>query len=1212
MRIKKLQLIGFKSSMERTVLELPPGITGVVGPNGCGKSNIVDAIRWTLGEQSAKNLRGDTMGDVIFAGNERYGPLGYAEASLTLDNEEPLPAVTEERLEAGLAGDPEQPGEDQGPSILEIIGDAPEIEVTRRLHRSGESEYLINGRPCRLRDIKELFLGTGVGSKAYSIIEQGRVGQIVGAKPEDLRLFIEEAAGTTLYRSRKLAAERKIERTRNNLLRVGDIIAELERQARSLKRQVSGAVRYKQLREEEQALDRRLSGERARRLADRVERLQRELEAAGLRETGFRQGISERERSRDEARRSQTEAESRGEQARKTHYETKASFGRIEEERRYLGTRVEELSVSLAELGRELSELDRKLEEAAAEQEVSAEASLELVRELEEVSTAKQRAQEELGRFGSELAAAELETEEFKGTAVDLLADTAALQNERAGLDSQMAALGARRERFDGEAGELGSLVTRLIEEAEVANLHLGELGQALSTTSGDKEGVATRVGEVLEARSDAVRCAEEAKASLAALKSRYQSLSDLHESFAGYTDGVRAFMSNGGRERTGATAVVAEIIDIEPGYERAVAAVLEDRLQHVVVPDADAGAAGATYLRETGTGRASFIPAAPRAAVAGSVPEGYSLLSEHVEVREGYQQVVETLFADIVVVDSLEQATEQWKRNGFRATFVTCDGDVVEPAGIITGGSGTPMDEGLLSRKAELRQLGADIHEARRLDEASAEQLSELDGTADKASRELEGLDRRLHELTVERVGAEGNLELAKRSLAGAEERAGSVSEELAGLERDRTDLELRIAETDRRLSELRERQAGVDAERGRLESRITERRDGQARAAGQLEGLRVREAELRQAREAAELRRRSADTNLEDLRGRHAMIGARMERDEPEAAKARARLDDPELDLEFLGERAARAEAEFEQAEAEIKTFRDAARQQEESIAGLAKQLEDAREKRSAVELSRKESELEREALDQGVRERLGMGVTDLLADEPLAGQDEDTELLAQQLDKVRERRHRLGTVNVGAVAELEELESRLAELTGQRDDLDRSIESLRNTIGRLNRLSRTRFKETFESVNAIFKRTFPKLFNGGTASLALSDEENMHESGVEIFAQPPGKRLTNLNLLSGGEKALTAVSLIFSLFLHKPSPFCVLDEVDAPLDDANIGRFANIVGEMAARSQFIIITHNKRTMECCDRLYGVTMNEPGISKIVSVDLERAAANV
>lgn len=1219
MRIKKLQLVGFKSSMERTVLDLPAGITGVVGPNGCGKSNIVDAIRWALGEQSAQHLRGVIMEDVIFKGTERYGPLSYAEAILTLDNEEPLPAVAEERLNPGQGkAEPRgqaSDGHEQGPeadepSILEIIGDAPEIEITRRLHRSGESEYLINGRVCRLRDIKELFLGTGVGSKAYSIIEQGRVGQIVGAKPEDLRLFIEEAAGTTLYRSRKLAAERKIERTRNNLLRVGDIVTELERQARSLKRQVSGAVRYKELKEEEQTLDRRMSGERARRLADKTESLGHELGTARGFEGELRQGIDERERTRDQARQTQAEAEARGEQARKVHYETKASFGRVDEERRHLTSRVDELSGSLAELGQEMAGLDGRLEQAETEQGVAVKVSTDSAQELAEVSAAKERVEQELTRTAAELVTAETQAEELKTSVVELLADAAALENERGGLDAQLANLHARGERFDGEAKEIESLVERLVTESESANGRLAELAAELNSASGDKDSVGRRVGEVLEARSEAARSAVEAKESLGVLKSRYQSLSELHASFEGYTDGVRAFMSNGGRQRTGATAVVADIIDIEVGYERAVAAVLEDRLQHVVVPDADAGAAGAAYLRETGTGRASFIPSAPRPAKGGSVPDGYSLLSEHVEAREGYQAVVEALLADVVVAESLKQATAQWKRNGFRATFVTCDGDVIEPAGIITGGSGTPMDEGLLARKAELQGLSTDIHEARRLEQLSSDKLSALDGKAGKASRELENLDRRLHELTVARVGAEGELELAKRSLSGAEERAGAVTEELAGLERDRSELAVRIEEADRRLAGLGQKQAAVERGRREVEARLLASRSARERTAAELEALRVREAELRQAREAAELRKRSANNGLDELRGRRATLVTRTERDDAEAAKARARLESPELDIELLGQRAGRAETEFGQAESEVKAARESGRESEAAIAGMGRSLEDAREKRSGIELSLKETELERGVLDEGVRERLGVGVGDLLSAGLVTA--EDLEALSAELDRVRERLRRLGTVNVGAIAELEDIEGRLAELTGQRDDLERSINALRSTIARLNRLSRTRFKETFESVNAIFKKTFPKLFSGGTASLTLSDEENLLESGVEIFAQPPGKRVDNLSALSGGEQALTAVSLIFSLFIHKPSPFCVLDEVDAPLDDANIGRFANMVGEMAARSQFIIITHNKRTMECCDRLYGVTMNEPGVSKIVSVDIERAAASV
>ncbi len=1194
MRIKRLELTGFKSCMDRTVLEFPEGITGIVGPNGCGKSNIVDALRWVLGEQSAKQLRGAAMEDVIFAGNQRHGPLGAAEVSIILDNNE----ASDNRA-----------ADDEDSEVIRALRQASELQVTRRLYRSGEAEYLINSRPCRLRDITELFLGTGVGTKAYSMIEQGRVGQVVNAKPDELRLFIEEAAGTTLYRSRKLAAERKIERTRDNLLRVTDIVRELERQSRSLTRQARGAVRFQELKAEEELLDRTVSAGRLSGIDGEIDRLRLVLADVSGRELAARLKQEAAAVRRDTVRDERRGLESKAEQSRSAVYQARNALSELERERRFAESKVEELGSALSEAHAEVSELAEKYSKCVTEaSEVDAELA-SMVRRVSSSSDERVRLERKAEELETKYLEWTRESDSVKTELIQNLAEQASLKNQKAGLKRRLDTLGAKAERFQQETEALRTVESKLAEEAECSRLRLDKLEGEIGNTEGGKERAAAALERSLGVKAARQREVDSEQEAVAKIRSRLESLQELHESFAGYGEGVRHFMSNGGREKTGATAVVADVVEIEKGFERAAAAVLHERLQYVVVPDPKAGVAGAEYLKDTGSGRASFIPVSPRhQRIPANVPPGYSLLSEHMTVHEGYEGVVGPLLDGVVVADSLDQASEQWQRNGYHATFVTLAGEVVEASGVVTGGSGQAADEGLLARKSELRSLAVELSEARSaLGDAKAA-YERAAAEAERAGKELAAMDERLHQLTLERVEVEAELELKRHNVSLTADRLAAVTSESAALSEEiredkkaYAELSDRLCEVEARLEELESRRrvlessgSGFDAERSKLRSAI--------------EAARVGEAALRQKIEGFELRSRSLHAAAEDIAARREAIDARIGRDSSSLRLTTARLEGPELDLAGARIRVEESEAALAAVERDSRELLRELDDTEKKLGDVASRLESLRREQNSLDVKLKQSLLERASLGEGVAERLGLSLDELrlpLPEEARELQGCERSELEASLAAVRNKIRRLGVVNLGAIVELEEIKTRLDELTGQRDDLEKSIEDLRGTITRLNRLSRKRFHDAFNETNAIFQKTFPKLFHGGKASLSLTDENNLLETGVEIFVQPPGKKLGNLNLLSGGEKALTAIALIFSLFLYKPSPFCVLDEVDAPLDEANVGRFINMVAEMSSRSQFVLITHNKRTMERCGRLYGVTMPEPGVSKIVSVNL-------
>lgn len=1196
MRIKRLELIGFKSSMERTVLDFPEGITGIVGPNGCGKSNIIDALRWVLGEQSAKHLRGQSMEDVIFAGNSRYRPLGACEVTLTLDNRDP---------ESSDADDDEESSE-----LVRALRKVPEIAISRRLFRSGESQYAINGRSCRLRDITELFLGTGVGTKAYSIIEQGRVGQIVSAKPDELRVFIEEAAGTTLYRSRKLAAERKIERTRDNLLRVSDVVRELERQANSLRRQAQGAVRFQELKRRENELDTRVSAFKLRALDEKIG-----ISTTALADTRGRAQAAQLAHSfagqrRDHARRAARVCEESTGQVRSSVFAARGAMERAQQEREYLEARVGELELARVEAEAEAADLAQKSQQGEAE---AVSAGLE----VEGATKALERARSDREAMEAERAALEETSREWgaradavKSRILEGLAHQAELRNERAAVESRLNAEQEREQRLHTERGSLETVAKRLIEEVTDCRARLDGVLDELQQTEGGQTNAASELESALARQREAEREAEGARDEAASLNSRYDSLQELHDGFVGYGDGVRSFMSNGGREHTGAKAVVADVIEIERGFEVAVAAALQEQLQYVVVPDADAGVQGAVYLRETGAGRASFIPLVPRdAGVRASVPPGFSLLSEHLRVEQGYERVIAPLLDGVVVATDLEQAMTQWVANGYHATFVTPEGDVIDASGIVTGGSGRSLDAGILERKAELRVLSQALANADSRRAQAQTELAQTTQVASKVGEELEGLNRQLHHLTVARVSAEGDLELRRQNLARTEERVGSVQSEVSelnhslGKNQERLkELEAALAEHDAQLAVWEEERLGLREEGASVDEQRSE-------IATRLEACRVAEAELRQKYQGLEVQGQALRNKIAELVARAAAANERAARACREADVARERLVAPELDTTELEARLDAADRELralEDSEAKARAIVEEADSERDAAAS---RLDALRSQAGKLEVRCKEGDLERDALLAGALERLDLDAVALLLaplpqDDDWKLREDESELLA-----IRQQVRRLGTVNLGAMVELEEIEARLSELVQQRDDLERSIEDLRGTISKLNSLSKQRFKETFDAVDSVFREVFPKLFRGGAASLVLSDENDLLETGVEIRVQPPGKRPGNLNLLSGGEKALTAICLIFSLFIHKPSPFCVLDEVDAPLDEANIGRFTSIVSEMSERSQFLLITHNKRTMESCRRLYGVTMPEAGVTKIVSVDLDSAS---
>ncbi len=1221
LRIKKLEIVGFKSFCDRTVITFDHPISGVVGPNGCGKSNIVDAVRWCMGEQSAKHLRGKAMDDVIFAGSDSRGPLGMAEVSLTFENTDGLVPV-------------------------EYLAYA-EITITRRLYRDGSSEYLINKVPARLRDIVDFFLGTGVGTKAYSIIEQGRVGMIVSSKPEERRSLIEEAAGITKYKVKKKAAERRMESTRANLLRVGDVLGELDKQLGSLRRQAQKAERYKKYREEMRDLElwsmsqRWIGAVAEARVVSEVLAEQAQVRDGALHELGTKDALISADRlaAADEERRLsglqqalyeldnkirllESQAELSRRDARSLAERGQQARGEVEA----LGRRAAELAGEEETLRGELDGVLATFDADRAELAARDEALAVLRSEQTRAQSAIEDQRRAVGRADMDIARAEGEKKNLERRREEVVARTVRLREERMVLEERAASLEA----------DLGGLRQRL--EALGA-----EVEERRAQVRGDQ-------GRLEEARKQQQRGEmelETLRTELHRRKSRLQSLVEIQDRYEGFQRGTRAIMQRA--EREGVRGLVADIVQTPAELEAAVAAVLGERLGSILVESQEAGVDAVGYLKQKAEGRSTFIPVHAQMAWRGagsvsggdglamasgepvpmtdSVPVGARALLDLVGYQQDYASVAGYLLGDTVLVDDLEAALRMHRddssaREGLaRFTYVTREGDVIDRAGAVTGGS-RDQGAGVLQQKREMRELEDIIGH---IESDYGAQMSRHVEVRAEVQRLGEAIDEGKHALH------EGELELTglRKDVTRAEDEHRRSRERVMQLEGDEDELQGRQEEAVREAEAAdvaaasgRERKTAAEAELERLGELARE-------VLFRVEEAQIQSTELRIRVATVGERKNALSAQHGRVTSEHASVEAHRERlerqivaDDEKSATLSAQATEAEAMLTDLAtDSAARAQALTEQRTAyeakqlELQEREVELRQLRSRSSALADEMRELERRLTAIESTRLRLE---ESADEKHRV--------VLKDEAhahhlraLFGESEES-----RLRELRDLIDRMGEVNLSAIQEHDELSKRFEFLSGQKADLEDALDRLEKAIAKINRASKKRFEDTFNAINAKFQEVFPRLFRGGQARLALvpiykrgqvvegaegeapmATGDDILEAGLEIIAQPPGKKMQNVELMSGGEKALTAVSLIFSIFLIKPSPFCLLDEVDAPLDDANVIRYNEMIREMTDRTQFIVISHKKSTMTIADQLYGVTMEEPGISKIVGVNM-------
>ncbi|MBP1727920.1 MAG: chromosome segregation ATPase [Deltaproteobacteria bacterium] len=1173
-KIKRLEISGFKSFEEKATFDFPPGVTAVVGPNGCGKSNVVDAIRWVMGEQSAKNLRGRQMEDVIFGGSESRKPLGMAEVSLIF-------STSDGRIPAKYLN-------------------FSEIQVTRRLYRDGESEYLLNRTPCRLMDITELFMDTGIGTRAYSIIEQGRIGMILMAKPEERRFLIEEAAGVTKYKSRKQVALKKIDATRQNLLRIGDVVGEVKRQLNSLHRQAKKAERFRAVREELRGIELFFASRRHGELSGQRELLATEVATLEHKNAALAAVLELKESLLDRLRLELLEEEQRLTVVQEDIFRGRAELQGAENLLEFQRREIASLEAQSGRLSEEIVLLQRQIADAEAEKGL-----LELRRsEFSSSSLGEEEALAQQERQLEELAAAEkvasLTLDDSRKRLFGLIGEISQAGNQQAAAAKSLDQLAERVQRSTNEEQSLQGLLVQAEEHVVVLQAkllaeqsRLATLAESIRTLSAGEEAAKSSLAGIEQEL-------QQGREEHSAVASRLHSLQDLEAQFAGYGQGVRTLMladSFKGRF----AGLLADVVEVEEEYESALEAVLGGRLQSLLAgSEADVHDA-VQHLKNCGGGRCGFLLPVSGSWRADSLPEGAKPLLSLVTLPEAGRPVMESLLHRVMLVPDLETAVRLAKaHHDFR--FVTLQGDLAY-GGIVVGGSREPVQQGLIHKKREIRALAARKiscgEKVATLSAARHEHLLQISA----AGKELQTLQQAQRNSEISLLTAEKDLQRALEEVQRFHDRIQLKSHEDEQLNEERELLQREMIAAGIRKESAETLKSVLEQEIALIQDDLAAKRNSIDGARSEVTAMKVRAASLKEKQE-------SALAAIQRVVHLHDSLRERLARQTDALQQGEAALERIRSESAAAGEQLRLQQKEHvarEERLVVVKAAYDAAllalKEEEHQLKEIKGEEEALRRLTAETGYKQSAALLELNNLEAQLRERFRMEISDVAAHSLDVAGDE-TEMALRQLE-LQNQVDEFGEVNLTAIEEYQELEERHTFLVGQKADLEESLNSLQQVIQRINRTTRKRFAETFELVNEKFKEVFPRLFCGGRAELKLTNEDDLLETGLDIIVQPPGKKLQNVSLLSGGEKALTAVALIFSIFLIKPSPFCLLDEVDAPLDDANIGRFNELVREMSLFSQFILITHSKTTMAVADTLYGITMEEPGVSKLVSVKL-------
>lgn len=1198
MRIKQLEIIGFKSFPDKCAIDFPPGISAIVGPNGCGKSNIIDAIKWVMGEQSIKQLRGKSMGDVIFSGTEKRLQLNMAEVSLTLSNDTP------ENLGEGL-------------------NQFTEIMITRRLFRSGESAYLINKQPSRLKDIHNIFLGSGMGARSCAIVQQGNIGAITDAAPEERRIFIEEAAGVTRYKTRKNEAVSKVNFTNQNLLRLNDIIDEIKKQMNNLRRQARKAQRYKDFRNGLKNSDILVSVYYHERYTEQINNAQTLLSELKEKDASHASELQQLNAALAKIKSHRFSKDQVIAQKRSEKSEAERTIETYKNDLKYLKNEEKRLSAEITALDGSIIDLEsknQKIKDEIAEESVKIK---NLTVQIDENKTALNEKTFAAQDIREKLAEQQKMLEERKKQLMSLMARKAKFQNILKNADSNKDNIGRRIKRVQKDEAEISAKIARLTRTVADARENLDAVTDSGESIERRIEETKHRLDEQSAQLGAQIKTVNMLQNDRNKIRSEYAALKKMDDNFEWYKDGVKAVMKHHHLDEKdscstanhGIIGITADGLEPAPGFEIALEAALGESLQYIVIKDQQTGIASINYLKQNKTGRSGFIPISTSSGISQTQQHqdpDLRLLINHVTIKDGYEAMFSGLLQQIAVADDFDAALDMCTpENGYRKV-VTKNGDVLASNGIMVGGSQDKLS-GIYKKKLELKQLSS--------------QLSELNADLDTARKQQNNLESAVKQLEVDIQKLTVQKNDVEKRFREAEKHHFQTSEtlkhtfshyEIITLEKEKllgekTDIEDEMAAHDAVFSEIEQQEQTAELEIKDLTDRIASLSDrinefSQSEMDLKLTLTRLN-AEIENAKKTL--------TRLKEFQTEGIAQAEQIKKDiiiktrknsnaAAEIKKTEAKLSDVLETLNSISNQLQDHDADYQQIVAQINTT-------DESINETKTIMEEVQGKVHELELELSGFNIKRENVVNRFLERYSQSFAQCLNEkrEIVLSEDFSIEKTEAALAAYRKKIDRVGDVNLGAIEAYEEQKNRYEFLVQQREDLVEAIDDLQRVIKKINRITQKLFMEMFDNINEQFKAMFPRLFAGGSAWLELTQPNNPLETGVELMIHPPGKKVTRLSLLSGGEKALSAIAFIFSIFLINPASYCLLDEIDAPLDEANTNRFNELLKIIGEKSQIVMISHNKRSMEFSDMLFGVTMSESGVSKLVSVDIEKLAGH-
>ena len=1204
MKLKKLEITGFKSFPEKATIEFPPGISAVVGPNGCGKSNVVDAIRWVMGEQSLKQLRGKSKEDIIFSGTNGKPPLNMAEVSLTLGN-------------------------DNG-NAPEELKDFTEINLTRRLYRSGETAYFLNRQPCRLKDIHNVFLGSGLGAKSYAVIQQGNIGAITEASPEERRYFIEEAAGTTRYKNRKSEALRKVQITQQNLLRVNDILVEIKRQMAGLKRQARKAEIYNNYQVRIKALDVHLGFlyyDDYTSQIDKTDSLIRELKDADI---GHAAELKKLDAAVEEIKLKRWQKNQDIAEQKSEKYNTQRDVDRTENDLAHLRSEIDRLDRESTELEEARIELARKNEQMLSE---ISQAELENRQLQSEIETERQSLAERRknsAEINQQLSLLNQDLESGQTRLMDLTTQEVRYKNIYQNAASNKESLQRRLKRADEEEVLAQNKIEETLKRETKAGDKLNTIKQQFEVQLREINLTRQDLDAQASALAKQIKLSQTLELERNTTRSQYNTLKKMEDNFEWYRDGVQAIMKARnpdsdeqimqyapiGRE-TAANVLdlMADIIESDPAYETALEAVLGESLQYIIVNDLKTGSQAVEYLQTHNAGRSGFIPVSAVKSIyddPDQAPDPAGRLLNLITVKPGFENVARALLGDVTLTDSLQEAMALFNKNGAVQRIVTKNGDVINQQGILVGGSKDKLS-GILAKKHEMRDL-------QHLDTELTQKLEAARGKQYELETEVQSLETKLQkQIELKNRLAEDEIE-AEKLLYKAEEDLKNAQRHLEIVQLEQEQILGEASDIDDEMTKYNAAIAKISAEINSAQRTVAETSQQISEVSTTMEHFNQSVVEHKLKLTALNAKLENSNNSLKRIKEFHADGLVRLEqlsreinqkRQKEETAKLSITSNEAKLSqmytiIKRIDETIDRDELDYQQIDTRLKDS-------DSKISDIKSKREKSLEQFRTLELELSQLQLKRENTANRLEERYQSSAAALKSE--LSQNEAAHQIIADMtiaemeadLTHCREKIAKIIDVNLGAIKEFEQLKERFDFLETQREDLLKAIDDLQKVIKKINRITQQKFMETFKDINEKLMEVFPRLFDGGEAKLVLLEPDKPLDSGVELMIHPPGKKLTRLSLLSGGEKALSAIAFIFSIFLIKPASFCLLDEIDAPLDDANVFRFNDLLQIIGENSQIIMITHNKRTMEFADMLFGITMEQKGISKIVSVDFTR-----